>query len=176
MSCCSLHHYLYYTMSNSCRFCLPEHVKSNVAGLLFSLLSWALLFGWMSIFTDAWLIPWDTFTDAWKPPEDNWQRLTNDFFQLTYGFYLPGVMCVAASIVLFFHRSGQETYLWHRSGALFLLSTLVFIALSFTVGFLYTFLADLLLSPPLSPMHLGYQRNWPVIAAHAVLLLVLFTF
>jgi hypothetical protein len=154
----------------------PQRIGPILLGLLFSLVSWTLLFGWMAIFTDAWLVPWDTFTEASKPPEDNWQRLVNDFFQLTYGFYLPGVICVATSVILLFYGPRRRTGLWIRSGALFLLSTMLFIALSFIAGVLYAFVTPLLLTPPLSPLNLGYQRNWPVIAANVILLLVLFMF
>jgi uncharacterized membrane protein len=116
----------------------PQRIGPILLGLLFSLVSWTLLFGWMAIFTDAWLVPWDTFTEASKPPEDNWQRLVNDFFQLTYGFYLPGLIFVATSVILLFYAPRRRTGLWIRSGALFLLSTMLFIAFSFIAGVLFS--------------------------------------
>lgn len=66
-------------------------------GLL--LFSWFASYLWMMGMTEGWGAPWDTTTI--RPPVGHWQRSINDFFESGIGIFLPTVIFLATSLLLY---------------------------------------------------------------------------
>lgn len=67
------------------------------AGIL--VFSWCVYYVWMMALTEGWGAPWDTAPI--RPPAGDWQRTLNDFFEAAPGMYLPTVVFLGASGLLF---------------------------------------------------------------------------
>jgi hypothetical protein len=66
-------------------------------GLL--LFSWFVCYLWMMALTEGWGAPWDTTTI--RPPVGHWQRSINDFFESGIGMFLPTVVFLTVSLLLY---------------------------------------------------------------------------
>jgi hypothetical protein len=67
-------------------------------GVVLLLLSWALLFFWLTIATELIFAPWDTAVT--RPEIGTWQRTLNDFFETEPGNLSLAVLGVGISVLL----------------------------------------------------------------------------
>jgi lysylphosphatidylglycerol synthetase-like protein (DUF2156 family) len=66
-------------------------------GLL--LFSWFVCYLWMMALTEGWGAPWDLTTI--RPPVGHWQRSINDFFESGIGMFLPTIVFLTISLLLY---------------------------------------------------------------------------
>ncbi len=141
-------------------------------GLLVLIATWAVLYGWISLGTEALLVPWNCeCTWDTRPVPGSFQRTVNDFFD-TSGAELPSLVFVLISAVIFAFRalrSSDRAWLpW-----IFSLANLFFFLASLAGTSLAWAASNWMVGPRLSGIDAGFHRNWYVIVGHAILWIVL---
>lgn len=79
-------------------FKMLHHIGNALAiGML--IFSWFACYLWIMGMTEGWGAPWDT--TSIRPPIGHWQRAINDFFESGIGVYLPTIVFLAISFLLY---------------------------------------------------------------------------
>jgi hypothetical protein len=63
---------------------------------------WSLFFLWVFALTESWLAQWQSQTEDFAPA--NWQVIAQTFLASETGIYLPAMILLLTSLVLFFYR------------------------------------------------------------------------
>jgi len=75
------------------------HRVGNVLAIGILTFSWFACYLWIMAMTEGWGAPWDT--TSIRPPTGHWQRTINDFLESGIGAYLPTVVFLAISLLLY---------------------------------------------------------------------------
>ena len=146
-----------------------------VLPLLALVLTWYLLFWFMTLTTGRILAPWDQWA-GFAPPAGTWQRQLNDFFSRDAHQRLLALAIVGSSGLLFLvgilRAPGKEALV--KLPLAFAATNLGFIGVSFLAILVTQPLPDLWLSQPRPSVDVGYHRTWPDLLITGALLGLLF--
>lgn len=157
---------------------LPNHRISRavrfIGGMVALVLTWYILFIYVSLIVQGRLVPWDQWANL-RPPPGAWQRGLNDFFNQEPNYYLPAVAIIGLSMGIFLvgmHKAADDS-LRSWLPLCYAASHMIFFLVSFPAILLADRLPDLWLSQPRPPVDVGYHRTWPAILVIGVLLGIL---
>ena len=144
---------------------------SNVLAIGLLIFSWFACYLWIMGLTEGWGAPWDT--TSIRPPVGHWQRTINDFFESGIGVYLPTVVFLAISFMLY-TRTLVRTQAVRTTSLVFGVTNLVaLIALTAIVIPVQIFLirTPTYLTPEDWSYWGDFRREWPL----TLIALLLFT-
>lgn len=136
--------------------------------------SWYVCYLWIMGMTEGWGAPWDTTTI--RPPVGHWQRSLNDFFESGPGAYLPTIIFLATSIMLYITTL---IYMRHVRSTSFVFGITNFAALIALVAIVTPMQVFLIRTPA----HLtsedwlywgDFTREWPLTVVALMLCVTLF--
>lgn len=137
-------------------------------GLLLLIGSWGILFWWVSLFTEALLVPWYCCSLDSLPAVGTWHRVINDFFGGLPGSVLPSLTMVLISVFIFVVRVTQaKNKVWLP--AIFFLAYLFLLAADLVVTNLSWGLSNWIVGPRTDGIDAGYHRTWYGILSHLML-------
>jgi hypothetical protein len=146
----------------------PLRFALFTAGLLMLALAWLVWFWWISLFTEALLVPWYCCGLDAMPAVGSWQRTVNDFFATRPGSVLPSVTMITIGFAIVGARIIKaKNRVWLPlafAGLYFLL-----LAADLVVTNLSWALSNWLVGPRIGGIDAGYHRTWYGILAHLVL-------
>lgn len=145
-----------------------------IGGSLALVLTWYLLFWFMTLATGRILAPWDQWASL-APPQDAWQRQLNDFFSRNITQYLAALVVIGISGILFLAGMFQSaSNVRDKLPLAFALTNLAFLLVAFLLIVPAGYLPDLWLPQPRPSIDVGYHRTWLDILITGVLLGLLF--
>jgi len=121
--------------------------------------TWRFLFGWLVLFTEGLLVPWDTWGQL-RPPTGTWERTVNDYFNVPPGLFLPSIVFTAISVCNFVAcvmRSNDRV----RVPLIFAAANILYFVAHFVLLGAARQIPLLWLSQPRPPVDLGFHRTWP---------------
>lgn len=107
------------------------HLVLTVLAVGLLVFSWCACYLWLMGMTEGWGAPWDTAPI--RPPVGNWQRTINDFFESGIGMYLPTIIVLGMSGLLYLITLTCTRAIWVTSivfGATNLASLAVLLAVA----------------------------------------------
>jgi hypothetical protein len=153
---------------------LKENPRRSIPRLLAYLVGLVgLTFTWFSVtllvllYTEGLLVPWDTAPG--RPPVGTLARAVNDFFEAGIGAWLPTVLLVGGSVILFLRhtiRSERPLRLpWFFAG----LNVAYIIGSMFVIGLVRALVERVLLPYSVNGIDAGYHRTWLPLLVLAIL-------
>lgn len=142
-------------------------------GLILLIGTWAIWYWWMSLFTEALLVPWYCCSQDTLPALGTWQRVINDFFDTLPGSLLPSLTFIFINASIFgvkVLRAKNKTWLpltFVFANILLLMADLFVTSLSWS-------LSDWLVGPRVGGIDAGYHRTWYGIVSHLILWSIFF--
>jgi hypothetical protein len=131
------------------------------------IVSWAILFWWLSLFTEALLVPWKCCGLEPLPAPDTWQRTLNDFFAVFPGNILPATAFILIEIAIFYKRIIRvKDRTWLPTG--FALANALLLTADLLVTHFSWVLSKRLVGPRVG-IDAGFHRTWYGIVAHLAL-------
>lgn len=150
-------------------------VSLLIGGIFALVLTWYLLFWFITLTTGRVLAPWDQWA-GFAPPTGTWQHQLNDFFSQDTNQYLAALVIVGISVILLLagmlRAANNDVRI--RLPLVFAVTNLAFLVTGFLSIFLVNRLPDLWLPQPRPSVDVGYHRTWPDILITGVLLGLLF--
>ncbi len=146
------------------------HYLVFVLSLLLLMGSWIVLWWWISLGTEALLVPWPCCGWYTPPTIGTWQRVLNDFFDTT-GSDLPSLIYILTSSSIFAIKTWQAKnrtwlpLLFFLGNLLFLVADLLAITLSWR-------LSDWVVGMRMGGIDNGYHRTWYGILATLLLWII----
>lgn len=137
-------------------------------GLILLVATWLIWFWWLSLFTEALLVPWYCCSLDAMPAIGTWQRTINDFFGTLPGSILPSVTMIAIGVLIFGRRMIKaKNRVWLPLA--FAILYLLLLAADVVVTDLSWEVSNWLVGPRLGGIDAGYHRTWYGFAAHLIL-------
>lgn len=144
-------------------------------GLLLLLAVWAILFWWVTLFTEALLVPWYCCSLESMPDPGTWQRTVNDFFNTVPGSILPSVAIVLTGVLIFIARVKRaQNKAWLP--LIFACAYMLLLAADVLVTNLSWELSNWLVGPRVGGIDAGYHRTWYGIVTHLALWITFYLF
>lgn len=144
-----------------------------LTGLILVAAIWVVLFWWVSLFTEALLVPWYCCNLDTLPAVGTWQRALNDFFSQPPGSLLPSVTMVLISLLIFINRlSRAKNRMWVP--LLFVIAFVFLIGADLLVTNLSWAISNWIVGPRTGGIDAGYHRTWYGILSHLLLWMVFF--
>ena len=142
---------------------------------LFLITSWIILFWWMTLFTEAFLVPWYCCGVEALPSLGTWQRTINDFFAGSPGRYLPSIGLITVNAYLLVVRLARaRTKAWIP--IVFFLANILLLAGDIFVTNISWMLSNWIVGSRVGGIDAGFHRTWYGIAFHLVFWAMFFAF
>jgi hypothetical protein len=149
----------------------PASLIIFTIGVILLIGTWVILFGWLSLSTEALLVPWYSGLEP-LPALGMWQRTINDFFAVFPGNILPSILFILVEITIFgFRYSRSENRTWLP--AAFFLANVILLGADLMVTNLSWAISNWLVGPRVG-IDAGFHRTWYGIVAHLTLWTVFF--
>jgi hypothetical protein len=145
-----------------------------MVGILLLIGTWVVWYEWISLDTEALLVPWyccrgdPLCCDSNFPALGTWSRVLNDFFYDFPGNTLPSLAFIFINVSLFglkVLRAKNKTWL----PLVFFLANTLLLVVDQLVTVLSWSLSDWLVGPRVGGIDAGYHRTWYGIASHLIL-------
>ena len=152
----------------------PLQQVSNVLTVALLIFSWFACYLWIMLITEGWGAPWDT--SPIRPPIGHWQRSINDFFESGIGMYLPTVIFLTISLLIYI-RTLIHTQAVQATSFVFGITNLI--ALAALIAIVIPIQIFLIRTPAyLTPEDWSYwgdfTRKWPLTLVAVMLFTGLF--